>query len=132
METAVQQDDHQDTSVAAAATEPTSPGASSPGSPGKGAFGLVLTLNRVKSFIKEYPDVKSISSEACFAVARATELLLEALAQRASQKMLAEEREELLYNDIATTVATWEALDFLQDVVPKKVPAAVVLEKMKA
>ena len=71
MEAAVQQEEHQET-LTAASTEPTSPGASSPGSPGKGAFGLVLTLNRVKSFIKEDPDVKSISTEACFAVARAT------------------------------------------------------------
>ena len=32
----------------------------------------VLTLNRIKTFIKEDPEVKSISTEACFAVARAT------------------------------------------------------------
>lgn len=32
----------------------------------------VLTLNRIKTFIKEDAEVKSISTEACFAVARAT------------------------------------------------------------
>ena len=53
--------------------EPQSPvGSAGPGSPSKSAHGLVLTLNRIKTFIKEDAEVKSISTEACFAVARAT------------------------------------------------------------
>lgn len=32
----------------------------------------VLSINRVKAFIKEFGEVKSISTEACFLVAKAT------------------------------------------------------------
>lgn len=100
-------------------------------SPGKSAHGLILTLNRIKSFIKEDAEVKSISTEACFAVAKATELLLEAISQKAAKQMHQRESSEICYNDVAFTVASWDALDFLQDIVPKKIPAAVVLERMK-
>lgn len=35
-------------------------------------FSQILTINRVKSLIKEDVEVKSISTEACFAVSKAT------------------------------------------------------------
>ena len=87
----------------------------------------MLPVARVKGMIKEQMEVKSISTEACFAVTKATvrpaavsaiiasrrsptashrltappqELLLESMTARAARRMLSESREELSYDDV--------------------------------
>lgn len=82
--------------------------------------------------MKEDVEVKSISTEACFAVAKATELLLEGLAGKAAAHAAAAGRvsEGLQYGDVAAVVAASEELDFLADVVPQTVRAAALLPAM--
>ncbi|KAK9859801.1 hypothetical protein WJX84_007547 [Apatococcus fuscideae] len=76
-------------------------------------------------------DVKAVSAEASYAVARATELLLDELVARSATGMLQEGRKTLLYKDVAGAVGSWKALNFLQDIVPQKVPAAVLIEQLQ-
>lgn len=82
----------------------------------------------MKNLVKEDAEIKSISTEACFAVAKATELFLEGLASKAAAHMQAAGRADSLeYADVAAVVAESEALDFLGDVVPQTVKAAALL-----
>ncbi len=80
--------------------------------------------------MREDAEIKSISTEACFAVAKATELLLESITEKAAQHMQAAGRESLEYSDVAAVVAETEALDFLADIVPQMVKAAALLPAM--
>ncbi|KAL6770915.1 hypothetical protein ACKKBF_B33210 [Auxenochlorella protothecoides x Auxenochlorella symbiontica] len=112
-------------------TEPAQPSATGDG-PSTSKAQLILTLGRVKTLIKEDADVKFVSSEAYFAIAKATELLLEAMTDRAAQPMLQSGRSQLGYGDVAQAVSSWQSLDFLGDVIPHKIPAGVVLQKMLA
>ena len=88
-------------------------------------------MNRVKALLRDEPDIKSISTEACFAVAKATELFIETLAARGATKMAAAGRAELEYGDLAAVVAESEALDWLADMVPQTVKAAALLDRMQ-
>lgn len=91
----------------------------------------VISVNRIKALLRDEPDIKSISTEACFAVAKATELFVETLAARAAAKMAAAGRSELEYGDVAAVVAESDALDWLSDMVPQTVKAAALLERMQ-
>ena len=94
------------------------------------AWEQVITVNRVKNLVKDDAEIKSISTEACFAVAKATELFVESLTEKAAQHMAAAGRQSLEYSDVATVVAETEALDFLTDIVPQTVKAAALLPAM--
>jgi chromatin accessibility complex protein 1 len=90
-----------------------------------------ISVNRVKNLLKDDPEIKSISTEACFAVAKATELFVAALVGRAAARMQAAGRDASLdYGDVAAVVAEAEPLDFLADVIPQTVKAAALLAKM--
>lgn len=88
----------------------------------------VISVNRVKGLVRE--DAGSISTEACFAIAKATELLVERVAERAAAKMAAAGRDSLEYRDVAAAVAESPALDWLGDIVPQTVKAAALLPAM--
>ncbi|KAK9813283.1 hypothetical protein WJX72_011874 [[Myrmecia] bisecta] len=94
-------------------------------------FGLLLPLARVRRIIKADSEVKAVSMEASYAVARATELLLEEMVKRTVDTMNKENRRSLLYNDVADIVHEWPALGFLKDIVPNKVPASVLIEQLR-
>ena len=92
----------------------------------------VITVNRVKQLVRDDVEIKSISTEACFAVAKATELMLEGLAERAAAHAAAAGRQQSLeYADVAAVVAESEPLnEFLADIVPQTVKAAALLPAM--
>jgi len=92
----------------------------------------VITVNRVKGMVRDDVDIKSISTEACFAVAKATELFLEGLADKAASHAARSGHDGALeYADVAAVVAEMEPLSFLADIVPQTVKAAALLDKMK-
>lgn len=92
----------------------------------------LITAGRVKGLLRDDADVGSISTEACFAVAKAAEVLLEAIARRGATHAAAAGRSALLeYSDVAAAVAEWEPLSFLADTVPQTVKAAALLDRMK-
>ena len=92
----------------------------------------VITVDRVKQLVRDDVEIKSISTDACFAVAKATELMLEGLAERAAAHAAAAGRQHSLeYADVAAVVTESEALhEFLADIVPQTVKAAALLPAM--
>ncbi|KAK9917452.1 hypothetical protein WJX75_004494 [Coccomyxa subellipsoidea] len=60
----------------------------------------VLPLNRIKRLMKEEADVKAVAADASYAAARATEFLIEAMADRAFQLTLTENRDTISYGDV--------------------------------
>uniref|UniRef100_A0A6B2LU07 Chromatin accessibility complex protein 1 n=1 Tax=Arcella intermedia TaxID=1963864 RepID=A0A6B2LU07_9EUKA len=81
---------------------------------------LQLPLARVKRIIKSDPDVKLISSDAAFLIAKSTELFLEHLVKEAYQETQKHKRKALLYSDISSVVKERDELEFLNLVIPDK------------
>ncbi|GMH34463.1 hypothetical protein BSKO_02297 [Bryopsis sp. KO-2023] len=104
-------------SVATASKEPESPA-------------TTLPFNRIKKMMK-HEGVRAVTGEASFVVARATELFLDEMASRSGKVMLSDNRRLLSYKDVAKTVQTWPALEFLKDFVPQKVKASVLIEQAR-
>ncbi|KAI8468770.1 MAG: hypothetical protein J3K34DRAFT_426188 [Monoraphidium minutum] len=94
--------------------------------------GLSLPLSRVKKLIRAEADCKVVGNEATFLIGRAAELVLEEMVAKAHASMSRDGRKSLLYKDIANAVESWEALDFLADVVPQKVAVSALLQQQQA
>lgn len=95
------------------------------------AFGLILPLHKVKKLIKSENSVKAVSGEASFAIARATELLVEQLVVKAYKKTETENRDLIEYEDIASAVSKWSATEFLRDVVPETMSLSDLIQMAK-
>lgn len=94
--------------------------------------GLLLPLARIKKMMKEADDVKTVATDASWAVARATEVFLQELAVRAHAVMAADSsRKGLEYRDVAAVVQEWAAVDFLRGAVPPKVKVSDVREQLQ-
>lgn len=120
--------------AAASAAADAAPSGGGSGKSARDTHGLVLPLAKVKRMMREHADVKTISADANFVLTRATELFLQEVAGRAHAVMLQDEQRKgniLDYKDVAAVVHSWDALDFLHEVVPKKVSAASVLERQQ-
>ncbi|KAF6255511.1 hypothetical protein COO60DRAFT_1534611 [Scenedesmus sp. NREL 46B-D3] len=119
--------------IAAAAAD-AAPSVDGSGKSARDTHNLVIPLAKVKRMMREHADVKSISADANFVLARATELFLQEVAGRAHEVMLQDEQRKgntLDYKDVAAVVHSWDALDFLHEVVPQKVSAASVLARLQ-
>ncbi|CAN6610506.1 hypothetical protein TRVA0_004S02740 [Trichomonascus vanleenenianus] len=91
-----------------------------------------IPLARVKRIIKQDDEVVTVSSGAVYAIATATELFANYFAEQAYLSAQADKRKKLQYQDFATAVANIDQLEFLADIVPKKVPYRKVVEHQKA
>ncbi|KAK7091836.1 hypothetical protein V1264_009469 [Littorina saxatilis] len=78
-----------------------------------------LPLSRVKTIMKSSPDVSSISQEALFTTGKATELFIQALAKFSLEQ--SSDSSSLEYKDLAEIVNTESTLQFLQDIIPRKI-----------
>eukprot|EP00803_Ostreobium_quekettii_P002116 evm.model.scf_2019.1 EVM.evm.TU.scf_2019.1 scf_2019:13063-14477(-) len=63
-------------------------------------YGLILPFGRVKRLMKQEGNVKAVTGEASYLVARAAELFLDRLAERGGRLMAADNRKVLLYKDV--------------------------------
>ncbi|KAL5014658.1 hypothetical protein ScPMuIL_008928 [Solemya velum] len=95
----------------------------------KGDLGSTLPLSRVKTIMKSSPDVSSISQEALFMTGRATELFVQNLARVSLEQ--GGNKNSLEYKDLAEVVNSVELLQFLQDIIPKKIKAMEYLKMMQ-
>ncbi|XP_023341997.1 chromatin accessibility complex protein 1 isoform X2 [Eurytemora carolleeae] len=89
---------------------------------------VLLPLNKVKLIMKSSPEVENIGTESLFLITKATELFimyLTKLSQRHGNV------EELTYADLASIVARKDSMEFLQDIVPKKIKYSEYLEIME-
>lgn len=124
------QEIEQGTAAAAAGDAPARPAGEGSGGKQDGT-GLLLPLARIKKMMKEGDDVKIVSADASWAVARATELFLQELALKAHASMADSSRKTLEYKDVAAVVKNWSALDFLSEVLPPKVRVGDVREQLQ-
>jgi len=79
---------------------------------------VLLPLARVKTIMKSSPDVDNIGQESLFLVTKATELFimyLTKLSQRHGND------QEVTYTDLASVVQKKDSMEFLHDIVPKKI-----------
>ncbi|XP_059159242.1 chromatin accessibility complex protein 1-like [Physella acuta] len=88
-----------------------------------------LPLSRVKTIMKSSPEVSSISQEALHLTGRATELFIQALAKFSYQQ--SSNKTSLQYKDLAEIVNSEDTLQFLHDIVPRKIKAKEYIKLMK-
>ncbi|XP_059051250.1 chromatin accessibility complex 16kD protein [Achroia grisella] len=79
---------------------------------------LHLPLSRVKTIMKSSPDVEAVGPEPLYLVTKVTELFVTDLAKRAHQKT---KGNLLEYKHIAEIVQDDDTLDFLREIMPKKI-----------
>ncbi|XP_064597750.1 chromatin accessibility complex protein 1-like [Liolophura sinensis] len=88
----------------------------------------VLPLSRIKTIMKSSPDVSSISQEALFMTGKATEMFVQNLARISLVE--SKDKNNVLYKDLAEVVNSDDTLQFLQDIIPKKILAREYFEKL--
>ncbi|KAM3967728.1 chromatin accessibility complex protein 1 [Aphomia sociella] len=79
---------------------------------------LHLPLSRVKTIMKSSPDVEAVGPEPLYLVTKVTELFVTDLAKRAHQSS---KGNLLEYKHIAEVVQEDDTLDFLREIMPKKI-----------
>jgi len=89
---------------------------------------VLLPLARVKTIMKSSPDVENIGQESLFLITKATELFimyLTKLSQRHGND------QEVEYSDLAAVVQRKDSMEFLHDIVPKKIQYKEFLKMME-
>ncbi|XP_052722030.1 chromatin accessibility complex protein 1-like [Crassostrea angulata] len=89
----------------------------------------VLPLSRIRTIMKSSPDVGSISHEALFLTGKATEMFVKNLATISREK--SKDKMNVNYKDLAEVVNSDDVLQFLQDIIPRKIKAREYLEKLE-
>jgi len=79
----------------------------------------LLPVSRVKTIMKSSPEVSTISNESLFLVVKATELFVEELSRKTLQQ--SDTKHCVDYNFLAEIIDTEDTLQFLQDIIPKKI-----------
>merc|ERR1712080_14200 len=101
---------------------------SSKGTPG-GKENNCLPQARVKTIMKSSPDVETVSQESLFLITRATELFIMYMAKLASRN--GGEDPSVTYGDLAAVVQRKESMEFLHDILPKKIKYGEYLKMME-
>ncbi|XP_067124961.1 chromatin accessibility complex protein 1 [Centruroides vittatus] len=78
-------------------------------------------LSRIKTIMKSSPDVLLLSQDSVFLIAKAAEMFVEYLAKESFK--LSKDRVTIGYKDLAEVVNSKEYLEFLQDIIPRKMKA---------
>uniref|UniRef100_A0A060THF0 ARAD1D30426p n=1 Tax=Blastobotrys adeninivorans TaxID=409370 RepID=A0A060THF0_BLAAD len=87
-----------------------------------------IPIARVKRIIKADEDITTVSTGAVYAIAAATELFTHYFAEQACLSAQADKRKKLNYSDFATAVQNTDQLEFLSDIVPKKIAYRKIVE----
>merc|ERR1712038_1651210 len=88
-----------------------------------------LPQTRVKTIMKSSPDVETVSQESLFLITRATELFIMYMAKLASRN--GGEDPSVTYGDLAAVVQRKESMEFLHDILPKKIKYGESLKMME-
>ncbi|XP_051700805.1 chromatin accessibility complex protein 1 [Oryctolagus cuniculus] len=89
-----------------------------------------LPLSRIRVIMKSSPEVSSINQEALVLTAKATELFVQYLATCSYSQGGGPERKALTYSDLASTAQRSDALQFLADILPRKILASKYLRML--
>ncbi|XP_061598450.1 chromatin accessibility complex protein 1 [Cololabis saira] len=93
--------------------------------------GISLPISRVRLIMKSSPDVSSINQDALFLTTKATELFVQHLAQSSFNSGSGKESNSLSYSDLARTAEETDTLQFLTDILPKKILARDYLKSLE-
>ncbi|XP_061183112.1 chromatin accessibility complex protein 1-like [Saccostrea echinata] len=99
---------------------------------GKDGHGLslcLLPMSRIRTIMKSSPDVGSISHEALFLTGKATEMFVKNLTNVSRGK--SQDKMNVSYKDLAEVVNSDDVLQFLQDIIPRKIKAREYLEQLE-
>ncbi|XP_028178779.1 chromatin accessibility complex 16kD protein [Ostrinia nubilalis] len=88
---------------------------------------LHLPLSRVKTIMKSSPDVEAVGPEPLYLVTKVTELFVTDLAKRAFKNS---KNNFLEYKHIAEVVQEDDTLDFLREIMPRKITVRQFKEMM--
>ncbi|XP_026738623.1 chromatin accessibility complex protein 1 [Trichoplusia ni] len=88
---------------------------------------LHLPLSRVKTIMKSSPDVEAVGAEPLYLVTKVTELFVTDLAKRAFKNS---KNSLLEYKHIAEVVQEDDTLDFLREIMPRKITVRQFKEMM--
>ncbi|KAL0901176.1 hypothetical protein ABMA27_006485 [Loxostege sticticalis] len=88
---------------------------------------LHLPLSRVKTIMKSSPDVEAVGPEPLYLVTKVTELFVTDLAKRAFKNS---KNNFLEYKHIAEVVQEDDTLDFLREIMPRKITVRQFKELM--
>ncbi|WWD19832.1 hypothetical protein CI109_104299 [Kwoniella shandongensis] len=91
----------------------------------------IFPLSRIKRIVKADKDLDTMSSEAVFMVAVATEYFIKHFMEEGYTKARLEKRKIVNYKDMAAVVARSEEFDFLKDVIPAPMLMSEALELRK-
>ncbi|XP_012267634.1 chromatin accessibility complex protein 1 [Athalia rosae] len=89
---------------------------------------LHLPLSRVKTIMKSSPYVETVGQDCLFLVAKATELFIHHLSSEAHS--LGKKGHTLDYKNVAEVVQSNETLDFLREIIPRKITVREFKELM--
>ncbi|PZC81379.1 chromatin accessibility complex 16kD protein [Helicoverpa armigera] len=93
----------------------------------KGEKDLHLPLSRVKTIMKSSPDVEAVGAEPLYLVTKVTEMFVTDLAKRAFKNS---KNSLLEYKHIAEVVQEDDTLDFLREIMPRKITVRQFKELM--
>lgn len=79
---------------------------------------VLLPLARVKTIMQSSPDIDKIGNEGLFLITKATELFIMYLT-KLSQRHGSDQ--EIEYSDLAAVVKRKDSMEFLHDIIPKKI-----------
>jgi len=105
---------------------PTQSSSGSSGSSGVKRELVTLPQARVKTIMKSSPDVELVTQESLFLITRAAELFIMYLSKLASRN--GREDQTVNYGDLAAVVQRKDSMEFLHDIVPKKITYAQYLK----
>ncbi|CAK1540306.1 unnamed protein product [Leptosia nina] len=88
---------------------------------------LHLPLSRVKTIMKSSPEVDAVGAESLYLVTKVTELFILDLAKRAFKNS---KNNLLEYKHIAEVVQEDDSLDFLREIIPRKITVKQFKELM--
>ncbi|KAJ0182284.1 hypothetical protein K1T71_001653 [Dendrolimus kikuchii] len=88
---------------------------------------LHLPLSRVKTIMKSSPDVEAVGPEPLYLVTKVAEMFLVDLAKRAHKNC---KSNQLEYMHIAEVVQDDDTLDFLREIMPRKITVRQFKELM--
>ncbi|KAK0097562.1 hypothetical protein PV326_001069 [Microctonus aethiopoides] len=89
---------------------------------------LRLPLSRVKTIMKSSPHVESIGQDGLFVVTKATEMFIHYLTEEAHKQ--SRKASSLEYKNLAEVVQTNETLEFLKEIMPRKITVRQFKELM--
>ncbi|GAB0094676.1 Chromatin accessibility complex 16kD protein [Sergentomyia squamirostris] len=84
-------------------------------------YKTIVPVAKIRTIMKSSADVGAITQEAIQLVARSTELFISNLAENAHKEQMKNKEHQIVYKHLANYVQNESKLEFLQQMLPKKI-----------